>query len=197
MWSGLICLDWYDWNLFLWLRFRLFLLLVGIDLSGLIRLKPSFHWSCEHSRDWSGLICLDWYDWNTNVEKNAPVNSLKSGLICLDWYDWNAKTGIVCPSVIQSRDWSVWIDTIETVLELKYCHTSSIMSGLICLDWYDWNLISKTMCITKFLWSGLICLDWYDWNVNTFCDSNNITFSGRDWSVWIDTIETGYSYIIC
>ena len=39
--------------------------------------------------------------------------------------------------------------------------------------------------------SGLICLDWYDWNPQNLSPHVLSSTSGRDWSVWIDTIETG------
>ena len=64
--SGLICLDWYDWNPwsipFWWIGDYY----VGIDLFGLIRLKPLF------------------------IKRVIPFHKSR-------------------------RDWSVWIDTIETV----------------------------------------------------------------------------------
>ena len=138
------------------------------------------------------------------------------------------------------RDWSVWIDTIETLHLLNWCILWCIRSGLICLDWYDWNAFlldcnnvsfvtkSGLICLDWYDWnwvlqenrialqavSGLICLDWYDWNNNETDHTNPSLYivgidlfglirlkrSGsfclqtrdysRDWSVWIDTIET-------
>ena len=92
----------------------------------------------------------------------------------------------------KSRDWSVWIDTIETSaasnLEL---HVSS-MSGLICLDWYDWNgsaHLNPTTTLPQVGIDlfGLIRLKHRKPRLG-FHD-----FAGRDWSVWIDTIETKHS----
>ena len=88
-----------------------------------------------------------------------------------------------------SRDWSVWIDTIETSALSQSVVKKLMQSGLICLDWYDWNLIFKIGLQWLQNMSGLICLDWYDWNF-MIVSSNIVNEYGRDWSVWIDTIET-------
>ena len=164
--SGLICLDWYDWNQYGFPLLDLTQVHVGIDLFGLIRLKRGF-----------------------DREMRQKVLT-QSGLICLDWYDWNTGKSVVKWNSFPCRDWSVWIDTIETItpssmvmldlaqvgidlfglIRLKLSSLTSysgrtITSGLICLDWYDWNykkyLYHRVKRVNP---SGLICLDWYDWN---------------------------------
>ena len=139
----------------------------------------------------SGLICLNWYDWNGSRYSLVCRSLFSSGLICLNWYDWNL---------------------IEVSCRGYVKHSS----GLICLNWYDWN-VSLVKCKNHYLWmSGLICLNWYDWNIPTMsvswmfllivgidlpelirlkryqkkkklCWKNS---TSRDWSAWIDTIET-------
>ena len=61
--SGLICLDWYDWNFWRGNSDH-FWGLVVIDLSRLIRLKLFLLIAENVTSTQSGLICLDWYDWN-------------------------------------------------------------------------------------------------------------------------------------
>ena len=139
--------------------------LVGIDLPELIRLKLS---SCSLCRRFilpsSGLICLNWYDWND------LINSLKFMVILL--------VGIDLPELIRlklltgkmvkdcgksSRDWSAWIDTIETSL-LSFIFTKYLPVGIDLPELI--RLKRNPLRIGKH-------------HVNS-----------RDWSVWIDTIET-------
>ena len=163
--SGLICLDWYDWNSYR--RILVYLLL--------------------RSRDWSVLI-----DTIETVSKAKDIiKPFLSGLICLDWYDWNhIVTDFAWPRELQRRDWSVLIDTIETG-EITIFSTEDInMSGLICLDWYDWNhtywLLQR--CVKhRRDWSVLI--DTIETFINTVYVIK-LNASGRDWSVLIDAIET-------
>ena len=145
----------------------------------------------------------------------------KSGLICLDWYDWNFLWVENFWYVKTGRDWSVWIDTIETTAGISDKSSACLMSGLICLDWYDWNvwLFLYTLVAPSIVgidlfglirlklfqgtnefnfnisMSGLICLDWYDWN-HIICCYYIWLHLGRDWSVWIDTIETSFKEIL-
>ena len=148
---------------------------------------------------------------------------MRSGLICLNWYDWNSVNVFSCIfNDFHSRDWSAWIDTIETWLLRvlpRFFRSgrdwSAWIAGLICLNWYDWNLTEflslKSIEVHK---SGLICLNWYDWNSIRFPSlkarrslvgidlpelirlkpsawfRKNMQFYRRDWSAWIDTIET-------
>ena len=114
LWSGLICLNWYDWNNVITIT------LLGSSLG----------------RDWSAWIdtietvdCFvlishasygrDWSAWIDTIETHSAVVYIPtvntSGLICLNWYDWNSDT--LCD------------------------HASAFISvsGLICLNWYDWN----------------------------------------------------------
>ena len=63
------------------------------------------------------------------------------------------------------RDWSAWIDTIETMSFKVNLFIHILPSGLICLNWYDWNF--DEMRVTELL-----------------------VLQRRDWSAWIDTIET-------
>ena len=139
-WSGLICLNWYDWN-------------AANVLNGFAVTV------------WSGLICLNWYDWNYMQFLLPTAVYQMSGLICLNWYDWNIRLHNDHHSRLHSRDWSAWIDTIET-LSIATDNSNHDKSGLICLNWYDWNSASvgnphKNVIFT----SGLICLNWYDWNL--------------------------------
>ena len=129
---------------------------VGIDLSELIRLKPSLRVTVLPSFLASGLICLNWYDWNSLKCGEMNCTSSPSGLICLNWYDWNNDNGWIldksfCPvgidlselirlklcifatsrlSCSSGRDWSVWIDTIET----RLFHQSSSVFFLVGID---------------------------------------------------------------
>ena len=112
--SGLICLDWYDWNVTNWST----ALTIGpcrdwsvwIDT---IETSP-FKYFSTFGLLGSGLICLDWYDWNPWMSSPNISAPTASGLICLDWYDWND----ICDGSAKSY---------------------SLRSGLICLNWYDWN----------------------------------------------------------
>ena len=139
------------------------LTLVGIDLFGLIRLKPS------------------------------KIRELTTAISC--------------------RDWSVWIDTIET---LVHRHSQTVPfppSGLSCLDWYDWNYWNFSQYSGSWLVGidlfGLIRLKRHLWRICQvvfvevgidlselirlklkLCLIEFATANGRDWSVWIDTIET-------
>ena len=142
--SGLICLDWYDWNNFSFLILKNAFFVVRIDLFGLIRLKQS-----EHSLDlglqiMSGLICLDWYDWNVLTHSR----SFSWVLYCQDWSVWidtieTLRIPFVYRFHILCQDWSVWIDTIETIMCSSLGYFFFNLSGLICLDWYDWNSSSN------------------------------------------------------
>ena len=111
---------------------------VGIDLSGLIRLKLEI------------LFCRSLY-------------FTESGLICLDWYNWN---GISFCRIITScwgRDWSIWIDTIETI----HGPFSPPHFLLVGIDLSRLIRLKPNNEPCYLFW-------WYS----------------RDWSVWIDTIET-------
>ena len=153
---------------------------VGIDLFGLIRLKPSVIVIvktiivCEVGIDLFGLIRLK--------PLAAGVSTLS--LIC--------------------RDWSVLIDTIETIvigsalvlmwvvgidlfglIRLKPGNSAVVgvtngLSGLICLDWYDWNTLNDISDAPEITGSGLICLDWYDWNSKDMYLYENFDIVGID-----------------
>ena len=107
----------------------------------------------------------------------------------MNWYDWNYVLVLMVFSTISRRDWSAWIDTIETSSEFNSSIISSTVSGLICMNWYDWNHTQCRVCCLctavgidlhelirlKLLrdidlafayipTSGLICMNWYDWN---------------------------------
>ena len=64
-----------------------------------------------------------------------------------------------------SRDWSAWIDTIET-LSFALSFSSDIPSGRDWSAWIDTIETSKIKMknISTTILSGLICLNWYDWN---------------------------------
>ena len=162
----------------------------------------------------SGLICLNWYDWNTDflMQLRSPFDS--SGLICLNWYDWNRAIGVDDLTIKSCRDWSAWIDTIETLRCGEKLQKPLSRSGLICLNWYDWNLRKASVCV---LYAGvgidlpeLIRLK-PDFSVPRISSRYNVGIDlpelirlklmvhhiirfqlklGRDWSAWIDTIET-------
>ena len=162
--SGLICLNWYDWNLV----FSCFVALTG-----------------STGRDWSA-----WIDTIETQKKSTIFQVLykKSGLICLNWYDWNSCAASSPSALNLRRDWSAWIDTIET---MQYGHV--IQVHLRCRDWSAWIDTIETMTLLVnpafvgfvgidlpelirlkpfSFWtlssnhdrSGLICLNWYDWN---------------------------------
>ena len=137
---------------------------VGIDLPELIRLKLRYFRKVKVLSSQSGLICLNWYDWNVSVQ--IPLQVI--------WWE----VGIDLPELIRlkrvfffsdrsnfstSRDWSAWIDTIETII-ISSDNLISILSGLICLNWYDWNNVLRYKSDRSSYRSGLICLNWYDWN---------------------------------
>ena len=162
--SGLICLNWYDWNAFNSAALWIILPEVGIDLPELIRLKLMVHhiirFQLKLGRDWSAwidtietrdsglqftIVCMVGIDLPELIRlkqmfnKMSPKVKQMSGLICLNWYDWNY-TGFNYTSIrLCSRDWSAWIDTIETWRILLTLFHSLRRSGLICLNWYDWN----------------------------------------------------------
>ena len=113
---------------------------VGIDLFGLIRLKPkyllTFSIRTFQSRDWSV-----WIDTIETLENLFPTMLLS---ISRDWSVWiDTIETSVWPLMKfpqnTGRDWSVWIDTIETTVYQKPICLMNL-SGLICLDWYDWNI---------------------------------------------------------
>ena len=188
--SGLICLDWYDWNVAMhlcsfsisshgrdwsvWIdtietqfqEFRFLHHKKRRDWSVWIDTIETLygHVSSSEETNMSGLICLDWYDWNVSFHNGSIFIAAKSGLICLDWYDWNNRIIEIIYVIESRRDWSVWIDTIETSIPITHLVSALIRSGLICLDWYDWNPSGSMNLELQSFSSGLICLDWYDWN---------------------------------
>ena len=112
----------------------------------------------------AGLICLNWYDWNTAIITNSK---------CISW----------------CRDWSAWIDTIETHMCYRTLHHPSLVGidlpELIRLKLYiPFN--NGSVFITGRDWSA-----WID-TIETSCISVPyfVCTNGRDWSAWIDTIET-------
>ena len=165
----------------------------------------------------SGLICLNWYDWNYEY-----VECKKSAYDCRDWSAWidTIETTCILDLIyvhLISRDWSAWIDTIETckdgeggwsaclvgidlpeLIRLKPWRSSKKKDWLkLSRDWSAWiDTIETdfgdeetTKAVTS---SGLICLNWYDWNTWTFFLHTFPKLNRRDWSAWIDTIETRF-----
>ena len=106
------------------------LLVVGIDLHELIRLKLISCLSSISSWSWSGLICMNWYDWNQS--DSCAYESLHD-----------------C-----SRDWSAWIDTIETMATASI-NFFLLGSGLICMNWYDWNSVHYDTFASVFFYVGI------------------------------------------
>ena len=212
--SGLICLNWYDWNEVQYVtdpeisdRRDWSAWIDTIETLTTQYPVQSSLWS----RDWSALIdtietstnvwaCFwflnvgrDWSAWIDTIETLHNLHRL--------FYRW------AC------RDWSAWIDTIETIQGFSKI-TNHLLSGLICLNWYDWNMVPvsfswpwtsrrdwsawiDTIETLLYNWlqgrdllSGLICLNWYDWNLSQRCSRSTGSTHCRDWSAWIDTIET-------
>ncbi len=135
--SGLICLNWYDWNPAPFVL-AVTTTLVGIDLFGLIRLKLC-HRNFQLLRYIPGR---DWSVWIDTIETSIPwmskpnINAVGidlSGLIRLK------RVRVEDVYSRHRRDWSVLIDTIETKLFKSLSLSRIWPSGLICLDWYDWN----------------------------------------------------------
>ena len=161
--SGLICLNWYDWNSLVrvcWVKFTN----VGIDLPELIRLKR--YWNLfltiriiNVGIDLPELIRLKPRETTQPKADSKP----KSGLICLNWYDWNANRLMSACAAAAGRDWSAWIDTIETqsltILPVKIKVVGIDLPELIRL-----KLVAVISALAVFAKSGLICLNWYDWN---------------------------------
>ena len=188
--SGLICLNWYDWNLaystnpfsFLTqvgidlpelIRLKLenqrrnycHFTVVGIDLPELIRLKPTV----LHFMKKSYVTCRDLSAWIDTIETLTTQYPVQSSLWSRDWsalidtIETSTNVWACFWFLNVGRDWSAWIDTIETIQGFSKI-TNHLLSGLICLNWYDWNMVP-----VSFSWP---------WT------------SRRDWSAWIDTIET-------
>ena len=110
----------------------------------------------------SGLICLDWYDWNTIKDNLIELLFALSGLFCLDWYDWNVLSPAPLVLAVISRDWSVWIDTIETWLPGTASKRTTIvgidLSGLIRLKRHKFSSNVNTSLHVGIDLSGLIRL---------------------------------------
>ena len=177
--SGLICLDWYDWNILdlpqsfiilpsrdwsVWIdTIETQVLLweqssihshVGIDLFGLIRLKPWTSPSTLYA--FAILVRIDLFGLIRLKHKCSLIGPHcfdRSGLICLDWYDWN-----IC------RGWLYHIEFCQVRIDLFglirlkqipqfIADSASEGSGLICLNRYDWNDISR---IPHSLWNNIV-----------------------------------------
>ena len=183
-------MNWYDWNMsyLFWNTQRISE--VGIDLHELIRLKRVLYIVLpSNSLSWSGLICMNWYDWNIDfIARIQTVNKL----VGIDLHELirlkrlPVKSGLLI--LLNGRDWSAWIDTIETqissyfyclveivgidlheLIRLKLfisliCKLMFKKSGLICMNWYDWNHLYQMYALIIVAVSGLICMNWYDWN---------------------------------
>ena len=116
--------------------------LVGIDLHELIRLKLINPFAIANEFQWSGLICMNWYDWNDFAGKPSF-----SWILRRDWSAWIDTIETwhllqVTVPILRRRDWSAWIDTIETSSSIVFTRYKSKRSGLICMNWYDWNCIN-------------------------------------------------------
>ena len=83
----------------------------------------------------------------------------------MNWYDWNPEHADFLEQLAEGRDWSAWIDTIETICRQLIVNNAKSASGLICMNWYDWNSpLSALQVFEEPTSSGLICMNWYDWN---------------------------------
>ena len=206
---------------------------VGIDLHELIRLKHSSIKPCQAVLGLSGLICMNWYDWNIC---SSPT-SFTRAIVGIDLHELiRLKPKLISEFVCITklcRDWSAWIDTIETTIK----HFSSAISAVVGIDlhelirlkhmiicslWQRWTCVGidlhelirlkhrfshngfsiylavgidlhelirlKRWVIpiqfTGFTASGLICMNWYDWN---FCGAYGATVCC--WAVGIDLHE--------
>ena len=192
--SGLICLNWYDWN-------RALVQMHGTPL-------PS-----------SGLICLNWYDWNIfHLYRFCMVTCVGIDLPEL------IRLKLSPRSISRVINASVGIDLPELIrlkLHTYYLyHNLIVRSGLICLNWYDWNYINsislwilcnavgidlpelirlklvRTKCA---LYCFVCCRDWSA-RIDTIETIplyvvSPTTIPRRDWSAWIDTIETLWNKI--
>ena len=137
---------------------------VGIDLPELIRLKQAMT-TAEFQKSWNVGIDLP------ELIRLKPRRLPKTNA---DWL----RVGIDLPELIRlkhlthvpndylplrSRDWSAWIDTIETTVPFppeRYISPVGIdLPELIRL-----KLKLKVQYVTDLGMSGLICLNWYDWN---------------------------------
>ena len=161
---------------------------VGIDLPELIRLKQEpliFQWLKTNN---VGIDLPELIRLKHEHGFAVPLNDEnKSGLICLNWYDWNLMIDEVWQYFSSSRDWSAWIDTIETLHEVLH-HEGLVHVGidlpelirlkqgsqlppllcLTCRDWSAWidtiETLTTVSLVRLSVRSGLICLNWYDWN---------------------------------
>ena len=143
----------------------------------------------------SGLICLNWYDWNNKKEPCVLHSSTMSGLICLNWYDWNTES-----FHRRKTDVLVGIDLPELIrLKRKFIRYHMFSCPVVGIDLPELIRLKHNKFITRQqlnnAMSGLICLNWYDWNyINLYALTDpNLC---RDWSAWIDTIETINSILI-
>ena len=138
---------------------------VGIDLPELIRLKPYIHSHYVWFYTASGLICLNWYDWNMLFHSPIFIPPLLVGidlpeLIRLKLVPIRLTSPWLCPG----RDWSAWIDTIET--------------SWWFLHWPSENEVG--IDLPELIRLKHACFNYWTIRLNR-C---------RDWSAWIDTIET-------
>ena len=135
-------------------------------------------------------------------------------MICLNWYDWNVNSLMNVSEEYKSRDWSAWIDTIETSLFWALLLVCLIPVGidlpeLIRLKplrnahFQDFRLavgIDLPELIRLKPFKLVIVLirhlrrDWSAWidTIETMLPrfANRDPDCRRDWSAWIDTIET-------
>ena len=187
---------------------------VGIDLPELIRLKLA----CFHPHHYSDPKSRDWSAWIDTIETSPQLfvplwSSLRVGidlpeLIRLKLFYTKTLFRWSCGR----RDWSAWIDTIETPSIFDFFSVFK-SSGLICLNWYDWNYSAVQALHLPYLvgidlpelirlkHTSFYSLNSYLYPVgidlpelirlkqyNYF--SSFLVSLCRDWSAWIDTIET-------
>ena len=209
-------MNWYDWNLV-------------SDATSWYFLQPRRDWSAwiDTIETWnklniyastsssSGLICMNWYDWNNMISPPYRVLVIQSGLICMNWYDWNTTHFLYHSLSSSRRDWSAWIDTIETSSSVMLQIMPFNSSGLICMNWYDWNdreylswetgvntvgidlheLIRLKPCchdlpIVILIAVGIDLHELIRLKHSLVMTCLADLYPGRDWSAWIDTIET-------
>ena len=168
--------------------------MVGIDLPELIRLKQLTFIIFQQSKYSSGLICLNWYDWNVQICFNKSHDCS-----CRDWSAWidtieTSHTWVLFLACFHRRDWSAWIDTIETrkrPISIQVLRSVGIdLPELIRLKH---EFVVRRGCDISV--SGLICLNWYDWNdLFLFFLRKAISSSGLICLNWYDWNVVWFQY---
>ena len=238
--SGLICLNWYDWNTLVLVTEPSGWTDVGIDLPELIRLKQSngvcnmvderivgidlpelirlkhFKSTFTFLRKTVGIdlpelirlklfiTCHVHFDWffvgidlpelirlkHSKIFYTIFISELTSGLICLNWYDWNWYVFHLVRWNDCCRDWSAWIDTIETIYIIKTINHHTVV-GIDLPELIRLKPLGNLLLLLHHLKVGIDLPELIRLKPASIVLSfTNAKPMGRDWSAWIDTIET-------